>query len=170
MRSWLTLCAFLSLCSLAGAQEQERKLVDRLLRPDASLQNNAQNKKWSGGKVAVDKKARVSAFYFGQKARTKKYERVRGVSARQFDAGQTYAVSEAPSVSSKPSPVNADQTYSANKTVAAGPVHDAKKGTDTREFAGNRPFVAQGKSQKSLNQQNETLTIEQVRELLNKNK
>jgi hypothetical protein len=169
VRRWLTLCAFFSLCSLAGAQEQERKLVDRLLRPDASLQNNAQNKKWSGSKVAVDKKASVSTFYPGQKARTKKYERVRGVSARQFDAGQTYAVSEAPSASSKPS-ADADRSYLANKTVAARPVHDAKKGAETREFSGNQPFLARGKSQKSLDQQNEPLTIEQVRELLNKNK
>jgi hypothetical protein len=170
VRSWLTLCVFLSICSLAGAQEQERKLVDRLLRPDASLQNNAQNKKWSGGKVAVDKKARVSTFYFGQKPRTKKYERVRGVSARQFDAAQTYGTNEAPGVSSKPSPANADRSYSTNKTVGARPARDAKKGTDTREFSGNQPFLARGKSQKSLNQQNEPLTIEQVRELLNKNK
>lgn len=157
------------MCSLAGAQEQERKLVDRLLRPDESLQNDAQNKKWSGGKVAVDKKASVSTFYPGQKARTKKFERVRGVSARQFDV-QTYGVSEAPSVSSKSSSVDADRSYSANKTVGARPVHDAKKGTDAQEFSGNRAFVARGKSQKSLNQQNEPLTIEQVRELLNKNK
>ena len=158
------------MCSLAAAQEQERKLVDRLLRPDASLQNNAQNKKWSGGKVAVDKKARVSTFYVEKKPRTKKFERVRGVSARQFDASQTYGVSEAPSVSSKPSPVNADRSYSANKTVGARPVHDSNKETNTQEFSGNRPFLARGKSQKSLERQNESLTIEQVRELLNKNK
>src|SRR5207237_6548099 len=37
-------------------------------------------------------------------------------------------------------------------------------------YAENRPFLDQGKSQKSLNRQNAPLTIDQVRELLNKNK
>ena len=37
-------------------------------------------------------------------------------------------------------------------------------------FAGNRPFLGRGKSQKALNAQDTPLTIEQVRELLNKNK
>jgi hypothetical protein len=170
VRSWLTLCAFLSLCSLAGAQEQERKLVDRLLRPDASLQNNAQNKKWSGGKVAIDKKANVSTFYVEQKSRTKKFERVRGVSASSFNASQSYRVGEAPGASSKQVSVNADRASATTKTVGARPVHDSNKETNTQEFSGNRPFLARGKSQKSLERQNESLTIEQVRELLNKNK
>ncbi len=39
-----------------------------------------------------------------------------------------------------------------------------------REFAGNRPFLDEGKSQKSLNHQEAPMTIDQVRELLNKNK
>jgi len=39
-----------------------------------------------------------------------------------------------------------------------------------RDYAGIRPFLDQGKSQKSLSAQNKQLTIEQVRELLNKNK
>ena len=47
---------------------------------------------------------------------------------------------------------------------------DGDKKVNGRDFAGNRPFLGQGKSQKSLNRQNPPLTIEQVRELLNKNK
>ena len=39
-----------------------------------------------------------------------------------------------------------------------------------RTYAENRPFLEEGKSQKSLNRQNAPLTIDQVRELLNKNK
>jgi hypothetical protein len=41
---------------------------------------------------------------------------------------------------------------------------------ETRNNPTNRPFLVQGKSQKVLDQQKPTLTIEQVRELLNKNK
>jgi hypothetical protein len=40
----------------------------------------------------------------------------------------------------------------------------------TRDFASSRTFLDQGKSQKALSQQDKPLTIEQVRELLNKNK
>jgi hypothetical protein len=40
----------------------------------------------------------------------------------------------------------------------------------TRDFAGNRPFLAQGKSQKSLHAHDQPLTIDEVRQLLNKNK
>ena len=39
----------------------------------------------------------------------------------------------------------------------------------SRAYAGNRPFLDEGKSQQSLNQKNAPLTIDQVRELLNKN-
>jgi hypothetical protein len=40
----------------------------------------------------------------------------------------------------------------------------------TRDFGGSRPFLAEGKSQKALRTKNKPLTIEQVRELLNKSK
>jgi hypothetical protein len=40
----------------------------------------------------------------------------------------------------------------------------------TRDFGGNRPFLGQGKSQKALHSQDRPLTIDEVRELLNKNK
>jgi hypothetical protein len=49
-------------------------------------------------------------------------------------------------------------------------VHDVNKRKETNDFAGNRPFLEQGKSQKALSQQKPSLTIEEVRELLNKNK
>ena len=39
-----------------------------------------------------------------------------------------------------------------------------------REFPGTRPFLVRGKSQKALQAHNRPLTIEEVRELLNKSK
>jgi hypothetical protein len=48
--------------------------------------------------------------------------------------------------------------------------YDSNKSTSDRTFAGQRPFLDRGKSQKSLDRQNPPMTIEQVRELLNKNK
>ena len=50
----------------------------------------------------------------------------------------------------------------------SAPRVDVKK-TD-RKFADQHQFSERGKSQKSFDRQNPPLTIEQVRELLNKNK
>ena len=59
----------------------------------------------------------------------------------------------------------------ANQTARG--VRDAPqsgKKVASRAYGGNRPFLNEGTNQKSLNRHNEPLTIEQVRELLNKNK
>ena len=51
-----------------------------------------------------------------------------------------------------------DAGYDANKVVSAG------------DFADQRHFTDRGKRQESLDRQNPPMTIDQVRELLNKNK
>jgi len=45
-----------------------------------------------------------------------------------------------------------------------------KKKVASHAYGGSRPFLNEGTNQKSLNRKTEPLTIEQVRELLNKNK
>jgi len=55
-------------------------------------------------------------------------------------------------------------------TVEVHHATDSEKNIDEHNFAGNRPFLGQGKSQKGLNARKKPLTIEQVRELLNKNR
>jgi hypothetical protein len=50
------------------------------------------------------------------------------------------------------------------------PAYDANLIVTGRKFADDRSFRDQGKSQKALNRRNPPLTIDQVRELLNKNK
>src|SRR6266480_209722 len=50
--------------STALAQEQKRRLMDRLLKPNASLANPAQNKKFSNKQMApLDKPAHTKIFY-----------------------------------------------------------------------------------------------------------
>jgi hypothetical protein len=46
---------------------------------------------------------------------------------------------------------------------------DSQRESPTSSFAGNRPFLEKGKSQKSLERKNPPMNIDQVRELLNKN-
>ena len=69
-----------------------------------------------------------------------------------------------------------NQTLNTGTPVRAVPMrdvhaaYDANRVVASRDFADRRQFTAQGKSQKSLDRQNPPMTIDQVRELLNKNK
>jgi hypothetical protein len=165
---WTLLTA--ALCCVY-AQDQEKKLVDRLLKPDMTLQNDAQNKKFGGdGSASINKRANVGTFYVHQKPRSKNFSGTRDFSTTQFYS-QTYRGGRtAYEVSSQQTLANSKATY-ANQTARGvrGAPQSGKK-VASRAYAGNRPFLNEGTNQKSLNRQNEPLTIEQVRELLNKNK
>ena len=165
---WLALEAALS-CGYA--QDQERKLVDRLLKPDMALQNDAQNKKFMGdGSASINKRANVGTFYVHQKTRSQKFSGTRDFATNRFYSQTYHGGRNAYEVSSRQPMTNARFAY-ANQTASG--IRDAPqagKKIASRTYAGTRPFLDEGKSQKSLNQQNAPLTIDQVRELLNKNK
>jgi hypothetical protein len=158
------------LCS-ASAQDQEKKLVDRLLKPDMTLQNDAQNKKFGGdGSTFINKRANVGSFYIHQKPRSKNFGGTRDFSTTQFYSKTYQGGRTAHEASSQQTLANSKAPH-ANQTARG--VRDAPqsgKKVASRAYAGNRPFLNEGTNQKSLNRQNEPLTIEQVRELLNKNK
>jgi hypothetical protein len=161
---------FAALCFASG-QDQERKLVERLLKPDLTLQNEAQNKKFTGdGSASINKRANVRTFYAQQKTRSKSYSGTRDFATSQFYSQTYHNGRGAYDVSSRQTMANSRAIY-ANQTARG--VRDAPqsgKAVASRAYAGTRPFLDEGKSQKSLNQQNAPLTIDQVRELLNKNK
>jgi hypothetical protein len=165
---WFLITA--ALCC-AHAQDQEKKLLDRLLKPDMTLQNDAQNKKFLGdGSASIKKRAHVGSFYVHQKPSSKNYSGSRDFSTTQFYS-QTYRGRRtAYEVSSQQTLGNSKATY-ANQTARS--IRDAPqsgKKVASRAYAGNRPFLGEGTNQKSLNSHNDPLTIDQVRELLNKNK
>lgn len=62
------------------------------------------------------------------------------------------------------------QVTTTSSTRDARPAYDANLKVAGRKFTDQRSFRGRGKSQKSLDRQNPPLTIDQVRELLNKNK
>jgi hypothetical protein len=158
------------LCS-ASAQDQEKKLVDRLLKPDMALQNDAQNKKFVGdGSVSINKRANVGTFFVHRRQRSKDFSGTRDFSTTQFYSKTYHGGRTAHEASSQQTLANSKAPY-ANQTARG--IRDApqsEKKVASRAYAGNRPFLNQGTNQKSLNRHNEPLTIEQVRELLNKNK
>jgi hypothetical protein len=172
VRTSFTVCLLLTtaLCCVR-AQDQEKKLLDRLLKPDMALQNDAQNKKFSGdGSASINKHANVGTFYVHQKPNSKHYSGTRDFSTAQFYS-QTYrARRTAYEVSSQQTLANSKATYGSQTARGVRDAPQSGKKVASRAYAGNRPFLNEGTNQKSLNRQTEPLTIEQVRELLNKNK
>ena len=171
MRKSLAVCLSL-LIAFSGvyAQDQESKLVDRLLRPDTTLRNNAQNKRFIADGASINKKATVGAFYVQKKSNSKSFFGINDFLTRQFKPRPFDGARSASGISSQQAVGNSRPAYA---TQTAGGPRDAPqsgKKVASRSYAENRPFLDQGKSQKSLSRNNAPLTIDQVRELLNKNK
>lgn len=165
MRCRLLILAVSVLALPVRAQEQERKLVDRLLSPDTKLANSDQNKKFNGGLESPTRSAATKSFSIPEKNLSKNFVAAdRSASAISFRT-HNYSIRAA----SLPTlqPMKGYQTKRAG-AVSAGVY--STKGYATRDFAGNRPFLVQGKSQKSLHAHDRPLTIDEVRQLLNKNK
>jgi hypothetical protein len=160
----------LTALSCLRAQDQERKLVDRLLRPDMTLQNSEQKKKFIADGTSINKKASVGTFYVQKKSNSKTFSGTREFSARQFNSRPFHGSRGALENSSQPAVGNSRRAYPTQTARGPRDAPQSDKKITSRAYAGNRPFLDQGKSQKSLNRQNAPLTIEQVRELLNKNK
>jgi hypothetical protein len=156
------------------AQEQERKLIDRILKPNTSLANSAQNKKFTNTRLAsFDKPVRTHAFSSTPKTIARTFPEERVFTPRQFAARHFRAGDSTTNISSRSQLKNSD-TVLATPAASAGtrvaPESTTTSPAPVREYAGSRPFLDRGKTQKSLDAQHKPLTIEQVRELLNKSK
>ena len=161
MRFGLVVLVF---ATAAYAQEQERKLVDRLLTPNTKLANSDQNKKFTGGLEAPTRSAATKSFYVSEKKLSKSFVADRSAPTTSFRT-HDYATKAATVPTLQPTRVFPTKNARDISTSA----YSTKKYA-TRDFVGNRPFLGQGKSQKSLHAQDRPLTIDEVRELLNKNK
>jgi hypothetical protein len=167
----LAVCLLMSTVLVAArAQEQEKKLVDRLLKPDMALQSSEQNKKFVADGTSINKRANVGTFYVQKKSTSKSFLAIGEFLAHPF-ASRSYRSKHNASEGSLEHPAISSRPPYANQTArGVREVPQSDKKVPIRGYAENRPFLDEGKSQKSLNKQNEPLTIEQVRELLNKNK
>jgi len=164
VRATLLTFAFLAFATAGYAQEQERKLIDRLLSPDTKLSNPDQNKKFSGGTEAPTRSASTKAFYVSEKKLTKSFVADRQAPTSTFST-RNYTTKSARVPASPPM-----KGFETKKARDVSTNKFSTKNYATRDFAGNRPFLEQGKSQKALHAQDRPLTIDEVRELLNKNK
>jgi hypothetical protein len=166
---WLPTICLTCLCfSASRAQQQETSLVDRLLRPNMELENKAQGKKFVASSAVIEHRGSVGTFLL-QPNRVEK----------SFVDTHAFTTTKYPSRSvSTPRTIPSTQNRSINTPGAVGSssvrdIHSANVPHDagtSRMFADQHQFREQGKSQKSLDRQNPPMTIDQVRELLNKNK
>ena len=155
----------------AVAQKQETKLIDRLLRPNMALENSAQDRKFvAPGGGSFDKRIPTRSFYSREKPLTKTFPGERTVTPQQFAARHFRMGDTTANLATRTqSPKNGRII-----TPSAAPgIRAASESTVTataREFPGTRPFLGRGKSQKALQAYHRPLTIDEVRELLNKSK
>lgn len=170
MRAFLTISAMALSALAADAQVQERKLLDRLLKPDMSLQNRAQDKQFTPGGATLGRQARTKSFRVADRRPEKQLRANRTFTAKDFTAARSrYGAKEA-KLPSSPRIAGLDVPYSTPNDAAASRVApDGAKSVETSGFSETRPFLVRGKSQKALSAQDRPLTIDQVRELLNKN-
>jgi hypothetical protein len=145
--------------------------MDRLLKPDMTLQNDAQNKKFvADGSSPINKRATVGTFYIHRKPHPQKFSGTQSLSTTQFNSQTYHGAHGAYEVSSHQIMANSRSAYANQSARGVRDAPQSGKKVASRAYADNRPFLDEGKSQKSLNRQNAPLTIDQVRELLNKNK
>jgi hypothetical protein len=167
----LAACALLAAFSCVRGQDQEHQLLNRLLKPDMSLQNTAQNKKFiAANGASINKPAAASTFYVQKKSSSKHFSGTRNFSAWQFNARAFHGGDNAANFSSPKQITTSTRSFSTQTARNLYDAHETGRTVDARIFAGSRPFLDQGKSQKALSRQNPPLTIEEVRELLNRNK
>ncbi|MEY2483657.1 MAG: hypothetical protein QOK24_2185 [Verrucomicrobiota bacterium] len=154
----------------ASAQEQESKLVNRLLKPNTSLANSAQDKKFVANGISVDKQVPARRFYSQEKSLTKTFSGERAFSPKQFAARHFRSGDSAADLSSRSQVTKSDTVIPTRAAPVTRVAPDNGSTVAVAEFTSSRPFLDRGKSQKALNASNPPLTIDQVRELLNKSK
>ena len=169
---WLFLLPCLTTCvDFAHAQQPEGKFVHRLLRPDMSLVNSAQNKKFVAAEgTAVDKKFEAKSFYPGNERPIKSFWGVRNFFAKEFGT-KKFSRSETRAraiAGAELAHTNSQALAKASLLIRAA--SEEGKVAATQGYADNRPFLGKGTRQEILSQQDRPLTIDQVRELLNRNK
>src|SRR5947207_6329106 len=159
----------LAALSCVSGQDQERKLVDRLLNPDMGRQNEAQSKKFIADGASTNKRANVGTFYVQKRSTSKSFLAIGQFLARPFTSHSYHTKRSVFEVSSAQPTGNSRVAYASQTARGVRDFPQSDKKIASRAYSENRPFLDGGKDQTSLHKQNATLTIEQVRELLIKN-
>ena len=156
--------------SIADAQEQDKKLLDRLLKPDTTLQNGAQGRQFTAGGATITKTAPTKSFHVATRKAERGFWNTRQISSAEFRTQSSRDGERAASLATRTQIAKADVPYSTTSYAGVRAAPDADRAAPVSDYPDTRPFLGRGKSQKALSAQNHPLTIDEVRELLNKNK
>ena len=144
--------------------------MDRLLKPDMSLQNSQGEKQFVARGSTVTKQAPTKSFYVRERTPEKGFF-ARLFATKDFNAKRSRSAYQDMQASLATRTIaKAAVPYPTAAYREVETAREADKAADVSEFNGTRPFLLKGKSQKALSQKDRPLTIDEVRELLNKNK
>lgn len=160
---------------LLGAQEQERKLLDRIQRPDMELTNPMQSKSFAGGGGMKIREAAVAKTSFdGTKtAPMKEFAGTRsflGIKNPWF--GNRVFETKTAALSGLGGPEKLNSKFPV-RDASVGGFSDSGKSADINSADVElRPFLVRGDSQGAIEQISDRIhkemTIDDIRELLNK--
>ncbi len=166
--SVLCLCAHVS-----NAQQQERKLEERIMKPDMTKGVREQNKSFNQYRTfesGTGGSGAVRDFHYVQKVSPKGFE-TKGFATKNHWAGDfKFATTEANTKGRYAIP-NATAEYD-TKPMKVKDARESEKTYDARTYDANT-FTPDAKSQKLLDARyanQKPKTIDEIRELLNKNK
>ena len=169
MRGIIALLSLTIFSSLAPAQVQEKKLVDRLLRPDMTLVNSAQGKRFVAAEgSSADRTFEAQTFYAADQHLAKPFGGWKNFSACSFRTKKFSHTKAAAETGATAAFANTEFPTQESSLVRTS--NDASKQVEVRDYPESKSFLAQGSRQKILSEQDRPLTIDEIRELLNKNK
>ena len=159
--------------SSARAQQQESGLLDRIEHPDRTLKNSMADKQFSTSSSVSGKQAEVRPFIFGRSSTfrtgdgTYNTRPFRGKNSFRTDAYATHTAATGNQGFSQ-----TNKSFD-TKSVDVHADRAANKAAPVQAYAqGEKPFLGRGTRQDTIDElrKQKDLTIDQVRELLNKNK
>ena len=160
--------------SKAWAQQQESELLNRLEHPDRTLKFEPADKAFSVSSAVGGKQAQVKGFSFGKQSATFGGEgafRTEAFTAKNDVLRTNGYDTKTSALSQRNSFAQADREFG-TKTMDVREAPSANKSAATREFVpGGKIFEVRGKRQDSIDdvyKNNKNLSVDQVRDLLNK--
>ena len=143
VRWFVAFCLFLLVRPEVFSQDQEHKLVDRLIRPNTELRNEAQNKKFLADRKSINKEATIGTFYVQKKSNSKEFAGRRDFSAWQFNAQSFHGDERQANTLSRNQIVNSHTSYATRSTIGLGAANDANRDSGRPEVCRGAPVSRQ---------------------------
>ena len=136
-----------------------------------TLVNSAQDKKFAGADVTpVHKKFVAKSFSTVDERTVKSFSNEKDFSAKRFEMEKFTRAEQTPNTQAKAKMASANAEFVTRKSSLVQTASDEGKVAATRDYTDSRPFIAKGTRQKILSEEDKPLTIDEIRELLNKSK